>query len=101
MFIKLRRIVQSAESAKQQSPGRKPWERHAYEPSPARAAQVVKFLYLNERLFCTPNRKQSAKTCFALAFFPFVLTQGSSRFAASVLGFAMPRFQRLGQVSFA
>jgi len=30
----------SAESAKQQSPGRKPWERHAYEPSPERAAQV-------------------------------------------------------------
>ena len=40
MRVKLRRIIQSAESARQQSPGRRPWERHEYETSPERAAQV-------------------------------------------------------------
>jgi len=55
MRVKLRRIVQSAESAKHQSPGRKPWEGHAYEPSPERAAQVFGRLC---KSLCRPFRAE-------------------------------------------
>ena len=47
MRVKLRRIVQSAESAKQQSPGRKPWERHAYEPSPPKELELSYWAYVD------------------------------------------------------
>jgi hypothetical protein len=95
MRVKPRGTIRSAASAKQQSPGRKPWERREHERSPERAAQAVNLFTSIIDFFALLIENDLQKPVSPLqAFFPFVLTQGSGRFATSALGFTAPRFQR-------
>jgi hypothetical protein len=73
MSVKLREQKSSAESAAQQSPGRKPWELMELAVSPARAKPPVSPLQ---------------------GFVLFVLPPGLRLLRSLALGCAVPRFQR-------
>jgi hypothetical protein len=80
----------SAESAKQQSPGWKSEQSELWNPG------------LQSRVTLNPERAtQVVENCAALSglILYAILTQGFGCFAASTLGFAVSRFQRLKNFS--